>query len=212
MLDPGAAATCHVSEPQPVGALGKNVRTFGYVPSLFDLEPGDLVLTSRCEPDAVSTFIRTYQAEDFDEAFSRWTHAAIYVEDGVIVEAVRKGVIVNKLLNYIPSHRLLVRRHSSLDQSDRMKIALQACLRIGQTYEMQAVRSFIDIYLSRGRPTLLPRRYRICSQIFIDALTYGPVKALSAVPFTGEATPAHLAACPDFTNVQLKWIKIARSP
>ena len=55
--------------------------------------------------------IASSQRELFANKHARWTHAAVYIGEGMIVEALPfKGVVDGHISDYLPTHNIRVRR------------------------------------------------------------------------------------------------------
>jgi uncharacterized protein YycO len=210
VLDP-ADTNAAIDDPQPVLDVGhRHIRKFGFAPFLLNLVPGDLILVSRTRIDISSKLIRAYQRQFFSESLSQWTHVALYIGNGHIVHAVGKGVRIGHIHDYVPTHKIFVRRYKKLTTDKRNKMGLYACSSIGKKYQYAAMWQFLRAVVSTWTGTrYIGRKYTICSQLYADAFTYSANRTLTGVPLDGHATPAHLAACPDYVDIEMKWIRLA---
>lgn len=134
----------------------------------------------------------------------------MHIDRGVIIEAVAKGVRSGHLYGYVPTHRILVRRHRTLTFEERLRVTVEACLGIGQSYQFSSVLQFLRTAASglTGRHHV-GQSYTICSQIYLNAFLYGAKKILADVPLDGRVTPGHLASCGDFDDLTLFWVKLS---
>ena len=137
-----------------------------------DLHPGDLLLFSpnlRCGTGAANKFPfliesvqRTTYGYCYDDA--RWHHAAIYVGNGQMIEALYdQGVVVNPLAGRFPNHLLRVRRtllDTVLQSAVGETIAQVVQANLGKPYQIQALFAVPD----DARPAF------VCSSLFADAL------------------------------------------
>ncbi|QJW83367.1 hypothetical protein HK414_01605 [Ramlibacter terrae] len=107
-----------------------------YVPNLSDWQEGDLVLF-----EATSWLIPAAQwLKGRTRVHRKWSHAAIYVGNGEIVEAVvGQGVVVRSLWQYCQTRELMLRRLDvpTLPAANIQKIALQARALVGKPYSRQ---------------------------------------------------------------------------
>jgi uncharacterized protein YycO len=146
----------------------------------------------------------------FDEVDARWTHAAVYVYDGKIVEATQRyGTAVTFLHSYIPTHDILVRRNVSVSSTMRDRIALHAMTQIGTKYPYLFS---LAIYSARGlaqrvRPFDV-KTYHVCSELFHRTCMEVTGQALQGCPITGLTKPAHLSRTKSLTDVPVRWMTI----
>ena len=172
-----------VIDPQQVGipeeqvsinVLPEDVRRFGFVPKFSDCKPGDLILFSRNPPDLVTRFIDYAQRRaGFDAQHSRWTHAAIFLYEDFVVEAVPgSGVRTRSVYSDVPYRTMRVRRQPRLTEIERYKIALRAQRMLGSRYStMPALQIGIAMILGLWNRAVFPhfRSATICSEAFYDA-------------------------------------------
>src|SRR6266403_4073483 len=69
----------------PRTAIPQALRQFGYVPDWSAWHPGDLLLTQSPNPDKVSQQIQSTQALGYGDRLARWTHAAVYLGDELML-------------------------------------------------------------------------------------------------------------------------------
>lgn len=208
ILDPDDL-TSATDGPEVIGPLPARVQAFGYRPPLEVFEPGDLVLTAHRSEKASAT-IRTFQSRMFMPSAAAWTHAAVYIKDGIIVEATpRRGIGRSDLHDYVGSHRIALRRAVGLAPEVRREIALDAALQLGKAYDRWMVLTFLRQALSPGfRRNELQRKHAICSQLYADSYLKASKRNLSGCPVDEPVTPAHLAASPDLVPVPLRWVRL----
>lgn len=88
---------------------------------------------------------------------SNWSHSAIYVGDGNLIEAdLQKGVITVPLSKYRGFHTRICRPHG-LDDRDLEKITGYAKNRLGHTYDLKNV---FDLFRYLLPTPPIPTRYR----------------------------------------------------
>ncbi|MBX9908846.1 MAG: hypothetical protein K2Z25_09040 [Beijerinckiaceae bacterium] len=200
-------------EPVSVTTLPNGVRAFGFVPAIEQLLPGDLLLFRPVAGTMTSRGIAGAQRRaGFAADHAAWTHAAIFLYDDVMVEALPvRGVVQSSLYSRLPGHCILVRRRPELDESIRYRVALWALGRIGKRYSHLAVVGLgWDMLKGLWSDSSLAsnRQVVICSQVFADAQGEMAGKRLAGCPYSGATTPAHLSATPDLVDVAIGWKKL----
>ncbi len=127
-----------------------------------------------------------------------WEHAAIYVGDGMIAETSRGGSRSSFLNKYVPTHQIRVRRAPNLNAVDGWRVAVQALIRLdfGYSYLSNAALLWNSRKLGKDgpltKPTSMPKRARICSQLCAEAFMAATNRSISS---NNEAvTPASLSA------------------
>lgn len=114
-------------------------------PSVSHLLPGDVVLTSHLgfSPIKVANFCKVgYQKRI-------WTHAALYLGDGRIVESICSGVRVANLDEAYPPGQAGIRvlRRKDLDGTAAGRIVEYCAQRVGRRYDPQALAYFVFLHL-----------------------------------------------------------------
>lgn len=195
----------------PFPPIPPRARGFGFVPNFRDCLPGDLILFRKVDPDIFGRNITRAQNE-FPEQDAQWTHAAVYLYDDLVVEAVPfKGVRTRSLYTDIPQRILRVRRRADLDEPTRYKIALRALSMLGARYSLWAAlrlgwRSRLGLWDRFGIANF--GRVIICSKVFHDAYVETTRSLLHGCSIDNTVTPAHLSATPDLEDVALGWIAV----
>lgn len=205
----------------PVGrfrTLPRNVQAFGYVPDIAKLMAGDVVLFSGA--GFVPWAIRSAQlVAQFDPSHAVWTHAALYVGKGTLVEAVPvHGVRVAPLVEATFGRTLLVRRRrktadgaSELSMEQRYTVVIDALAQIKRGYSLGLVPALAWNALRQtlGRP--VPGHVAgvvICSNIISRAYMTALQLALSAAT-TDVTWPADLSFCEELDDIPIGWVKVA---
>lgn len=200
-------------EWKPTVPVDRALRKFGYCLDVASLLPGDLVLVSAREPGLVAaaiTHVQTmggYAPED-----ARWQHAAVYVGDGAICEAVRSGVKVSLLHDYVPSHRMRFRRAPQLMGEKGWSMAVQALKRKDVRYGywsvlrllQRSLRGYMRLAVPLDAPFPAPAVY--CSQLYADA--FFRTTSVMLGTRNGEFTPASLSLDQTLVDVPVNWLKI----
>lgn len=202
----------HARETIVISLLAPAVRRFGYVPAVDRLLPGDLVLYSG--GSLASPVIATMQqTAGFAAHHARWSHAAVYLEEGLVVEAVvRGGVVQRSLYDGVHQGLMRFRRPRELSDIDRYRVALRALSRIGKGYSVSKIPN-LALRMARGlwRPLQQPelKGMVICSQVYHDALVEITRGYLDKCPVDSPVTPAHLSCSDSFDDVDIGWKKVS---
>ena len=213
LLDPTdtSSATRPASVPT---TLPRDVREFGFIPDFKLWLPGDLLLFSAVEPNRAQTAIVEAQERlGYDPEDARWHHAAVYIGDLHLCEAVFRGVRYHSVTDMFLGSRLRIRRNAQLTDKERFRIAIRALMRLARPYGFWAV----TLSWLRSRNTAFGRacseelRTRgdavICSQLYHEAYMEVTSQALSAVT-DRDVIPADLSACGALVDVQTRWAKL----
>ncbi len=216
ILDPEQTDGC-IDEIDPPLTLPPRVRTFGFLPDEKKLLPGDLLLVSGKERSKISNFICRSQADaGLDEIHACWHHAAIYLYDGELCEAVPiKGVRLNSLYEYVGDCRLRFRRpRLPLTDEERWKLCINATRKLREKYSYDPLP---DIYTKLKQGWWHPlskserRQINICSQLYANAYLATTGKLLDP-KLTGYIFPAHLSATGAMADVELGRQRIKATP
>jgi len=187
------------------------------MPSLELLLPGDLLLVSALEPDFVSRSISRIQVKaGYSDEHSKWTHAAVYLGDATLCEAVGKGVRISRIYDYSAgTHLLCFRRDPKLTEIERYKIALNAALKLKSTYSKSSIMRFW--WQSRGgwhqrdkAPRKLGDTATICSQLYADAHGVATGRTLEPTATAGVA-PVHLFGSKQLDTIPMTWLAVPKS-
>ena len=180
-----------------------------YVPNLSDWEPGDLILMEGVGVSGV--VIQTGQAISGRAMAlaSGWSHAAVYVGSGMVVDAtLTAGIQQQSLWNYVQHRAITVRRlQASVAAASPAgtSIAIAASRHVGKPYSlMQAVLGKL------GWPaSLVPDPNALYCSTFVGLVI---AQATSVVLWSDPAFqplfPGSIAAHPDLEKVQLHWRNI----
>jgi hypothetical protein len=196
-----------------LSVLPPSARNFGYVPDFSFCKPGDLILFCSTNPGFIDRQIaRTQSLIGLADEHARWTHAAVFLYEDFIVEAVpNDGVVTRSLYLDVPQSILRVRRCPDLQNEDRYKIALCAQRMLGSRYNagvaisagLRARFGVWDRFWFRvARPTI------VCSKVFYDAHVEITRTLLADCPLDDLVTPAHLSATSGLEDVHVTWLKV----
>lgn len=215
-LDPRSDPDPEAEELIPPGPIPEEVRKFGRFPDLVQFLPGDLVLVSNLRPTKNHHVIEWVQRKGgYSQEDARWHHAAVYLGNGDICEADLDGVGCRAIYRYVKGHHLIrVRRDSDLTSDERWKIAIRSLTRLRQAYAFSYLPELLWMSLSGfwkqpEKPGQLPKRAKICSQLYVDA--YSPVTQRVLVnTASGEITPAFLSSTDRLVDIPIRWLKIRK--
>ena len=176
--------------------------------------PGDLLLFSATAPNRAQRAIVAaqrrlgYAADD-----ARWQHAAVYIGDRYMCEAVFAGVRYHPVADMVGDRLIRVRRNRALSQAQRFHVAMRALMRLSKPYDFWSVtlswlRSGGSAFgRAFSRNFRVRRDAEICSQLFHDA--YMEATGYALVRSTArEVVPADLSACPGLVDVPGNWTRI----
>lgn len=150
----------------------------------------------------------------FDREHARWSHAALYIGGGRIVEATPfGGVRVGRLVDMTFDRHLLVRRRldEALTMESRYAIVVDALTGLRRGYSLGAVPRLA--WRSWRRQLWAPDRRPdvggvvICSTVVRNAYTTSI--AVDLVPGTISVTwPADLSHTAELEDVEIGWVQI----
>jgi hypothetical protein len=202
-----SARTISISNP------GAAARRFGFVPDFEACLPGDLILFRDVRPSwTAKAIMRAQGGSGFHLRDGQWTHAAVFLYDHHIVEAVPNGgVKVASLYDCIPNRILRVRRREDLTVEQRFTIGLRASTMIGRRYspyrtlmigwEMMTGLDQVPAGVSIGQTV-------ICSKVYADSYSEVTKRVLQGCTITGAVTPAHLSFTADLQDVPIEWLRL----
>lgn len=204
------------------GAVPDDVMSFGFLPDLSVLKPGDIILVQPKEPPpsptdpiafakAASSGDVAWAIQDVQKRFQRganakWVHVALYLGRDLVVEATPPCVGVNAFSRYGPTHRIRVRRFPKLAPRLAYDACVEAMRRIGESYDVAAVLGLAQVYAGRAtpKPELIKKSF-ICSELVQLAYYHGASKVIVNLGNTRTPTPADLAASPLLEDVNVGW-------
>lgn len=208
---------------RPTSAIPTAVRKWGYAPNLERWHPGDLVLTRAEEPERASKMIQEVQAEGYGVEASVWTHAAVYMGDGLMLCEAQIdppkacSVIIAKIWDYVGSHHLLVKRSRHAESIEKgWAIATAAATKIGSAYDVAFIaklaidRTFVgDKIWQKDQQGKVSAGAFVCSSLYSTAHAYAT--GVSITDHTnGLCVPAYLAGLkePHLLEVGFDWHRI----
>lgn len=193
---------------RPQTAIPKALIEWGRVPDFDVWHPGDLVLVKDKKPDWISKAIQRIQEPGYGPEHAEWTHAAIYLGDGLMLCEAQLdpaqrifSVIVAYCWNYFGTHDLLVKRSNyALDKEAGWAIAAAAATKIGGAYDWKFILKLAAERLLVGDDVLvhdqsgkISANSYVCSSLYSTAHAY--VTDITITDKTnGLCIPAFLAA------------------
>ena len=134
VLDPSQTGSALIAKSVP-NTLPIQVRRFGYLPDFGLWRPGDVLLFSAVrQTRAHQAIVRVQENMGYHPVDARWHHAAVYIGDHYMCEAVPSGVRYHSVVDFVPDRKILVRRDSSLPARDGFRIAIRALMRLSKPY------------------------------------------------------------------------------
>jgi hypothetical protein len=194
-----------------VSTVPPHVRKFGFIPNFRECLPGDLILSRSVSSSVLGDAI-THAQRGFAREHAQWTHAAVFLYEDKIVEAVPfHGIRTRSLYADVPARVLRVRRRRDLLESERYKIALRALTMLGSRYNFWAAlsigwQSTFGIQSRLGALSFGP--VIICSRVFHDAYVEITRTLLHGCSIDMPIMPAHLSATDDLDDVDVGWIQL----
>jgi hypothetical protein len=208
---PDPAHANSADEAVSVLLLPARVREFGYVPAIDALAPGDLILYGGT--GKLGQWIVVAQSKaGFANEDARWTHAAVYLDDGLLVEAVPQGGVVQRsIYDGIGDRPMRFRRMPDLPDTDRYRIALRALSQLGRrysTFQIPSLRRRLLKGLLNRAPGPDQKGIVICSQVYHDAIVEITRSYLQGCPVDAPVTPAHLSCSKSLTDLKVGWRRL----
>jgi hypothetical protein len=117
------------------------------LPDMSDWLPGDIILFAG--DGRLSSIIEQVQRR-WSAPASRWTHAAMYVGDGRIAEAISAPAwrVVRRGLDRYPPHRTMLRLHDQHLSAPQREALVAAVLSVDTSYDpLRAVQTGIEALL-----------------------------------------------------------------
>lgn len=181
-----------------------------YVPNLSDWKPGDIVLVEAAGlGGGLIQLAQTITAKPLMGLGSQWSHAAIYIGQGMVVDATfGAGVQQQSVWNYCQLRAITLRRidDPSIPAADIANIAMYAQLHVGQSYSaLQALLGKLGWPASAKTPN--PNAV-YCSTFAGLVVAEATTINLAAHPSCQPLYPAVLAMHPDLDAVPLGWRNI----
>lgn len=183
------------------------------MPNLKQFLPGDLILSREPSPGIIDRSIaRAQERGGFSSEHARWTHAAVFLFDDLLLEALPlRGVVQESIYNYLPETIMRVRRDVAASSDHRFTVALRALSMLGKRYSLVGAFGLgRDLLLGLwNKDVLTSNRYVvICSQVYSDAYSSTTDTVLKACPIDTPVTPAHLSATSSLVDVAIDWMKL----
>lgn len=197
----------HSYAAQSLGGTLERIVPHGWpvweVPNFSDWKPGDVVLVeANSWPIPAAQLLST---NPLRRSGFRWSHAAVYVGNGEVVDAVYPtGVITQTVWNYCQHRQIRVRRLNvpNIPTTHIQQIATVARSCVGQPY------SRAQLLLSLLHLAGKPRHDELyCSTFVAFSIDDATGLDLSYLPAWQPIYPAILAMHPWLDDVPLEWRK-----
>jgi hypothetical protein len=206
--------------------LSDAATKFGYVPDIERLVPGDLFLSSRTT--LVSKAIAAAQSQTAPSS-SEWTHAAVYLGDWMLIEAVPFGQVRKvHLRSYLPDHKMLFRRANAFDEMEDAElqiigteIALEAALHVSNHryayFKALGIAHPFFEWIDKRLNSIFPNRKDtedICSSLYAKCVLEKAKIALidEEALFASETiTPAQLAETDKMHDIDIGWLEVTEN-
>ncbi|MFN3262982.1 MAG: hypothetical protein ACE37J_20730 [Pikeienuella sp.] len=200
----------HTDDLITFGELPERVKAFGYFVDLSMLSPGDILLFDGVEPTKGGRAVKVIQSKSFEETHARWSHAAIYISKGVIVEALpRGGVVERSISEYVPGYTIRALRIPDLSEAERFEIAFAALRKTKQYYSLVGAGfEFVRVTLNLQNSKYRIGRMVFCSQICYASIIEGAGVFPEGCPIADVVYPAALSGSSTFESVKLRWARI----
>ncbi len=197
----------------PKTPIPPQLRNFGRYPNTVDWLPGDILLFSDVKPGFIGKTIQKVQTDcGYAPADAMWQHAAIYVGNEHMCEAVFPKLRFHPIYGDVTKRYIRVRRMPDLTREHRYEIAIIGLTKLGSWYGWPELMQVLKLRgrMWVGQKSVNQRLFkRICSQ-HVTA-SYG--KAIGAVlsknaGFDRATTPADLSLTTDLQDVAVHWQQI----
>lgn len=199
----------------PLGPLPTRLREFGRFPNSDEWRVGDIILFSDCRPGLVARSIREVQtATGYALEDARWQHAAIYVGQQNLCEAVWPRIRFHPIFDRIGSQMIRVRRfREDISPDQRYELAINAMSHIGMFYGWAELPRLL---LRRGQGWLRPGSLRtrpvslICSVLCANAYMTTLSRVITSHSAQVATTPADLSLTDQLVDVPVCWRRLGR--
>lgn len=173
------------------------------VPNFSGWQPADIVLVGNDGTLAGNVIVASQYASlsGATRAGAKYTHAAIYVGNGMLVEAiVGAGVAERSVWDYCQFRTLALRRVPALSRAQASNIVLAARSHLGQSY------SWLGAIASKLIPQTEPNPDRLyCSTYVSLVVAQGSGRMLASMPRYKPLHPGTLAGHAGLDRVDLEW-------
>lgn len=213
-LDPRRAnKTASGKLPQRfVRRISQATHKFGYAPDMSAPRPGDVVLTrARAAIDIGGHILDFAQRRKASPDAAFWSHAALYLGDNLVVEAVPSAIRIGNLTDYVPSHFLDFRTLDSLTDQQRYEICIQACSKIGQPYsraQIVKIAKHILLDLNPAQLEIDVEDEYICSHLIFESYLFAINLGIATPGAAKRVRPADLAETQLLSKPTVGWVKI----
>lgn len=173
------------------------------VPNFSDWQPADIVLVANDGSLAGNAIVVSQRVSlsGATRAGAKYTHAALYVGNGILVDAtVGDGIAQRTVWDYCQLRTLALRRVPRLSRAQANNIVLKARSHLGQSY------SWLGVIASKLIPKTEPNPDRLyCSTYVGLVVAQGSGRTLASMPQYKPLHPGTLAGHAGLDRVDLEW-------
>lgn len=173
------------------------------VPNFSDWQPADIVLVGNDRTLAGNAIVASQYASlsGATRAGAQYTHAALYVGNGLLVDATAgAGIAERSVWDYCQFRMLALRRVPGLSRVQADNIVIKARSHLGKSY------SWLGVIASKLIPQTEPNPDRLyCSTLVGLVVAQGSGRKLASIPRYKPLHPGTLAGHWGLDRVDLEW-------
>lgn len=182
---------------------------------------GDILLFAEIEPQFAARVIERFQLRQYSAA-AIWTHAALYVGDGLLIESVARAptmVIQRGVDAHVPESAIVRMHDPRLTVEDRDALVDEANALLKRPYSFPRAAAIGASILTRRRPRSRPAQFArntvvrgcVCSDVI--EMAYNDALGMSAAPDTrGLVPPAAFYENSALQRCAVTWCRLPTTP